>query len=212
MPCYGIDGMVPVVMPGSFIHPTASLIGDVIVHPGCYIGPHASLRGDFGRIVVHEGSNVQDSCTLHSFPGKDLILAKGSHVGHGAVIHGATLEENVLVGMNAVVMDDVVIGANSFVAALAFVKTGTVIPPDSLVAGLPAKVVKKLSPEQIRWKTKGTEEYQQLAERCRASFVATEPLTAIPPDRGRLDVSTHKPLHDSPSAAGSSSRGPQEDD
>lgn len=194
MPCYAIDGMVPVIEDGTFVHPTASIIGDVIIHAGCYIGPHASLRGDFGRIVVHEGSNVQDSCTLHSFPNKDVILAKGSHIGHGAVIHGAELKENVLVGMNAVVMDDVVIGANSFVAAQAFVKAGTIVPADSLVAGLPAKVIKNLTPDQIRWKTKGTEEYQQLAARCLKSFTETVPLRAMPADRGRLDVSSHKPL------------------
>lgn len=195
MPIYAIDGFVPVVMPGSFVHPTASVIGDVIIHPGCYIGPHASLRGDFGHIEIHEGSNVQDSCTLHSFPGKDVILSPGSHVGHGAVVHGAHLGDNVLIGMNAVVMDDVTVGANSFVAAMAFVKAGTQIPPDSLVAGLPAKVIKKLTPEQIRWKTAGTAEYQQLAERCLASLKETVPLTAIPEGRGRLDVSQHTPLH-----------------
>lgn len=194
MPCYAIDGMVPVIEDGTFVHPTASIIGDVIIHTGCYIGPHASLRGDFGRIVVHEGSNVQDSCTLHSFPNKDVILAQGSHIGHGAVVHGAELKENVLVGMNAVVMDDVVIGANSFVAAQAFVKAGTIVPADSLVAGLPAKVLKKLTPDQIRWKTKGTEEYQQLAARCLKSFTETAPLRAVPADRGRLDVSSHAPL------------------
>lgn len=193
MPCYAIDGMVPVVMDGTFVHPTASIIGDVIIHPGCYIGPHASLRGDFGRIVISEGSNVQDACTLHSFPGKEVSLAAGSHIGHGAVVHGARLEQNVLVGMNAVVMDDVVIGANSFVAAQAFVKAGTVVPADSLVAGLPAKVIKNLTPDQIRWKSQGTKEYQQLAARCLASFAETAPLRAVPADRGRLDVSSHEP-------------------
>ena len=141
MPCYSIDGVVPVVHPSSHVHPTAVLIGDVIVGPGCYIGPCASLRGDFGRIVLHEGVNVQDSCVIHGFPDSETVVERNGHIGHGAVLHGCTVRHDALVGMNAVVMDNAVIGDSSIVAACAFIKAGLEIPPRSLVAGVPAKIV-----------------------------------------------------------------------
>jgi phenylacetic acid degradation protein len=191
---FAIDGIVPVVEPTAFVHPTAVLIGDVIVGPGAYVGPCASLRGDFGRIVVGPGANVQDSCTLHSFPGQDCTVEADGHVGHGAVLHGALVGRNALVGMNAVLMDGVVVGESAFVAALAFVKGGFEVPPGMLAAGLPARLVRALTDEEIAWKRKGTAEYQELARRCRASLVETTPLAAPEPDRRRLAASGVVPL------------------
>jgi len=135
MPCYEIDGLIPVVHPTAFVHPTAILIGDVIVGPGCYVGPAASLRGDFGRLVLEEGSNLQDTCVMHGFPGTDTVLEANGHVGHGAVLHGCRVKRNALVGMNAVVMDNAVVGESAMVAACAFVKAGMEIPPRVLAAG-----------------------------------------------------------------------------
>lgn len=146
---YAIDGIVPVVDPSSFVHPTAVLIGDVIVGPGCYIGPSASLRGDFGRLVMQAGGNLQDNCVVHGFPGTDTVMEEDAHIGHGAVLHGCTVKRNALVGMNAVVMDGAVIGESAFVAAMAFVKAGFAVPARTLVAGIPAKIVRQLSDEEI---------------------------------------------------------------
>ncbi|GBF17633.1 2,3,4,5-tetrahydropyridine-2,6-dicarboxylate N-acetyltransferase [Rhodococcus sp. Br-6] len=198
MPCYEIDGVVPVVEPNAYVHPDAVLIGDVIVESGCYIGPLASLRGDLGRIIVGAGSNVQDCCVLHSFPGRDLTLAPESHIGHAAVLHGCTVETKVMIGMNAVVMDDVVVGEESLVGANSFVPAGTVIPPRSLVAGNPAKVVRTLDDQTLAWKANGLRVYQNLAVRSLASLRPAEPLTAVEVDRHRVqtgrDVSS--PLHE----------------
>src|SRR5262245_29677737 len=144
MPCYEFEGVCPVVDPTAFVHPTAVLIGDVIIGAGCLVGPCASLRGDIGRIFLHSGSNVQDNCTVHCFPGKDVTIEADGHIGHGAVLHGCTVKRNAMVGMNAVVMDDAVIGEDSFVAAMAFVKAATVVPPRTLVGGVPAKVLREL--------------------------------------------------------------------
>ena len=147
MPCYAFEGIRPVVDPTAFVHPTAVLIGDVIVGAGCLVGPCASLRGDIGRLILKAGSNVQDNCTLHCFPGKDVVIEEDGHVGHGAVLHSCTVKRNAIIGMNAVVMDDAVIGEESFVAAMAFVKAATVVPPRSLVAGVPAKVIRDVTPD-----------------------------------------------------------------
>jgi phenylacetic acid degradation protein len=167
------------------VHPTAVLIGDVIVGPCCYVGPAACLRGDFGRIVLREGSNVQDTCVLHGFPDTDTVIDVDGHIGHGAVIHGAQIGRNVLVGMNAVVMDRSVIGESSFVGAMSFVREGTVVPPRSLVLGVPARVLRPLTDQEIAWKQSGTREYQMLAVRSLASQRPVEPLTAEQPDRPR---------------------------
>ena len=196
MPCYAIDGLRPVVDPTAYVHPTAVLIGDVIVGPGVYIAPLASLRGDFGRIVLKEGANLQDTCVMHGFPGSDTVVEKDGHIGHGAVIHGCQIGENALIGMNAVIMDGAIIGESCIVAASAFVKAGTEIPARHLAAGTPAKVIKELDDKQISWKRKGTAEYQELARRSLRSMVECAPLTEVEADRGRRDVSDETvPLH-----------------
>ncbi len=140
MPVYSLEGITPVVHPDAFVHETAVLIGDVLIGAGCYIGPHASLRGDFGRIIVEQGANLQDTCVMHSFPGKDCVVERDGHIGHGAVLHGCRIGSNAMVGMNAVVMDDAVIGESSIVAAAAFVPANFECPPRSLVMGAPAKI------------------------------------------------------------------------
>jgi phenylacetic acid degradation protein len=183
---YAIDGVTPVIDPTAFVHPTAVLIGDVIIGPGCYVGPLACLRGDFGRLIMERGSNLQDTCVVHGFPGSDTVIEVDGHIGHGAVIHGARIGRNALVGMNSVVMDGAVIGESSIVAAMSFVKTGMQVPPKSLVMGMPARVVRSLSDEEIEWKFKGTLEYQQLAVRCRQNMQEVAPLTTVEPDRKRL--------------------------
>jgi len=188
MPVYSLEGITPVVHPDAFVHETAVLIGDVLIGAGCYIGPHASLRGDFGRIVVEQGANVQDTCVLHSFPGKDCIVERDGHIGHGAVLHGCRIGPNALIGMNAVVMDDVVIGESSIVGAMAFVSAGFECPSRSLVIGAPASLKRQLGDREIEWKSRGTQEYQELAQRCRASLVRTDALTEVEADRGRMEV------------------------
>ena len=188
MPCYAIDGVVPVVDPGAYVHPTAVLIGDVIVGPGCYVGPCAVLRGDFGRIVLERGSNVQDTCVIHGFPKRDTVVEENGHVGHGAVLHCCIVRRDALVGMNAVVLDEAEIGAQSIVAACAFVPAGTRVPPRSLVAGIPAKVRRELSDEEIAGKRAGTEVYQELTGRALASMREVAPLPALTPQRPRLPV------------------------
>ena len=191
---FAIDGIVPVVHPSAYVHPTAVLIGDVIVGPDCYVGPCASLRGDFGRLILERGVNVQDTCVMHGFPGTDTVIEEDGHIGHGAVLHGCRIGRNALVGMNAVVMDNAVIGEASIVAAMAFVKAGVEIPPRSLVAGMPAKVVRALSDEEIRWKSDGTRTYQDLTRRCLATLVETDPLTEVEPDRPRFEMPDVIPL------------------
>jgi len=193
MPIYSIEGLVPVVDPGAFVHETAVLIGDVIISQGCYVGPNAVLRGDFGRIVMEQGSNLQDTCVAHAFPGKDCVVEVDGHIGHGAVLHGCRIGRNALVGMNAVVMDDVVIGAESIVGAMAFVRSGFTCPERSMVVGSPARIIRSVREEEVQWKSQGTEEYQQLVNRCRLSLERVEPLAEPEPDRPRIDSSEFKP-------------------
>ena len=188
MPIYSLEGINPVVHPDAFVHETAVLIGDVIVGPGCYLGPNASLRGDFGRITVEQGANVQDTCVMHTFPGKDCVVERNGHIGHGAVLHGCHIGPNAMVGMNAVVMDDAVIGESSIVGATAFVAANFECPPRSLLVGAPAKIKRELTEKEIEWKSRGTQEYQQLAQRCRASLVRTEALTEVEVDRSRIEI------------------------
>lgn len=176
MPCYSIDGVLPVVEDGAYVHPTAVLIGDVRVAPGCYVGPNASLRGDFGSIELRAGANVQDACVVHGFPGKATIVEENGHVGHGAILHGCVVGKDALVGMNAVVMDEAVVGELSFIGASAFVPAGMVIPARSLVIGVPARVVRLLSDEEIAWKRIGTGNYHDLVKRSLDSMVEVEPL------------------------------------
>ena len=186
MPTYEFEGIVPVVDPTAFVHPTAVLIGDVIVGPRCYVGAQAVLRGDFGRLLLEAGSNLQDTCVMHSFPGCDAVVEEDGHVGHGAVLHGCRVGRNAMVGMNAVIMDHAVIGAESIVAALAFVKANMQVPPRSLVAGMPAKVVREVSDTELAWKTLGTGVYQQLAQRSLVSMRLAEPLERVEENRRRF--------------------------
>jgi phenylacetic acid degradation protein len=196
MTSYSIDGLVPVVAPGAFVHPRAVLIGDVIVGEGCYVGPGASLRGDFGRIVIGAGSNVQDCCVLHSFPAKDTLLEEDAHVGHGAVLHGCIVRRGALIGIGAIVMDDAVVEAEAFVGAASFVRAGFIVPARTLVTGVPARVVRDLKPEELAWKAAGTREYQQLAVRSLATLKECVPLAAAEPDRARFGASEAVvPLH-----------------
>ena len=191
---YAINGVTPVVDPSAYVHPSAVLIGDVIVGAGCYIGPCASLRGDFGRIEVRAGANLQDACVAHGFPGSDTIVAEDGHIGHGAILHGCVVERNALVGMNAVINDNAVIGESAIVAAMAFVKAKMVVPPRTLVAGMPARLVRELTETELAWKIEGTRSYQELTRRSLATMRATAPLTAVEPDRQRIDLPELLPL------------------
>jgi phenylacetic acid degradation protein len=184
--CFAIEDLIPVVDPTAYVHPMAVLIGDVIVGPRCFVGPAACLRGDFGRIVLRDGANVQDTCVIHGFPDSDTVIEADGHIGHGAVIHGAHIGQNVLVGMNAVVMDRSEIGDSSIIGAMSFVREGTIIPPRSLVLGIPARVARQVTDQEIAWKKGGTREYQDLALRSLASQRAVEPLSAVQPDRPRF--------------------------
>ncbi len=180
---YSFKGFQPVVDASAYVHPQAVVTGNVIIGAHVYIGPGAALRGDWGGIVVEDGCNVQENCTVHMFPGIEVRLEEGAHIGHGAVIHGARIGRNCLVGMNSVVMDEVVVGAESIIGALTFIKAGTAIPPRSLVVGNPGKVIRPVSDEMIAWKTKGTQLYQQLPDDLRAHLQPCEPLRELPADR-----------------------------
>lgn len=191
---YAIDGVTPVVASSSFVHPTAVLIGDVIVGENCYVGPTACLRGDFGRIVLKDGANVQDSCIMHGFPGTDTVVEEDGHIGHGAVLHGCRVRRGALIGMNAVINDNADIGERAIVAAMSFVKAGMIVPPQTLVAGLPARVIRELSDVEIEWKAEGTRSYQDLTRRSLATMEETVALTTPEPDRRRLDLPEMLPL------------------
>ena len=183
MAIYSFNGFIPVVKPSSFVHPQASVIGDVIIGENVYIGPGAAIRGDWGRIIIEDGCNVQENCVIHMFPGTTVYLKRGAHIGHGAIIHGGTIGENSLVGMNAVVMDDVEIGKESIIGALCFVPSKMHIPPRSLVVGNPAKIIKEVSDEMIAWKTEGTALYKQLPGECKETMFTCDPLLEIEQDR-----------------------------
>ncbi len=176
MAVYSFNGFIPVVKKSSFIHPQAVVTGNVIIGENVYVGPGAAIRGDWGQIIIEDGCNVQENCTIHMFPGTTVRLKKGAHIGHGAIIHGGTIGENCLIGMNAVVMDDVVIEDECIIGALCFVPANTTIPKRSLVVGNPGKVIKEVSDEMISWKTKGTALYQALPKECYDSLIACEPL------------------------------------
>jgi phenylacetic acid degradation protein len=192
---YSIDGIVPVIDPTAFVHPTAVLIGDVIVGPRCFVGPCACLRGDFGRLILEEGSNLQDTCVMHSFPGAETVVETDGHIGHGAVLHGCRIGRNTMVGMNAVVADGAIIGESCIVAAMAFVKAGAVIPARSLVVGVPGRVVRELTDDEITWKKEATAAYQALAQRSLQSLRPAEALTAVEPNRKRISKQSIDPLY-----------------
>jgi phenylacetic acid degradation protein len=191
MPVYSLEGVIPVVDPSAFVHPDAVLIGDVVIGPRCYVGPGASLRGDMGRIVMGPGSNVQDNCVLHTFPSKEVRLEEDAHIGHGAVLHGCTVKRGALVGINAVLMDDVVVGEEALVGAASFVRAGFIVPPRTLVTGTPARAVRELTEQEVAWKAQGTREYHELAVRCLASLKECQPLTAVPAER---DSASQRPV------------------
>jgi len=186
--------MTPVVDPSAFVHPSAVLIGDVIIGARVYIGPAACLRGDFGRIVVEEGANIQDTCMLHGFPGKDTVVGADVTVGHGAVLHGCVVRRGALIGMNSVINDYAEVGEDAIVAALAFVKAEARIPARSLAAGIPARVLRELSEQELRWKQDNVLLYQQLAERGKQTMREVEALTEVEPNRKRFDLPGAIPL------------------
>lgn len=180
---FEFDGFVPVVHESAFIHPNATVTGNVIIGRDVYIGPGAAIRGDWGGVVIEDGCNVQENCVVHMFPGVTVVLERSAHIGHGAIIHGARIGRNSLIGMNAVVMDNVVVGAECIVGALCFVPAEMQIPPRKVVVGNPAKIVKDVSDEMIAWKTQGTAVYQALPAQLHRSLRACEPLREVPPDR-----------------------------
>lgn len=173
---YAYKGVIPVVHESTYVHPQANVTGDVIIGKDVYIGPGAAIRGDFGKIIIEDGCNVQENCTIHMFPGVTVLLKQNAHIGHGAIIHGAEIGRNCLIGMNAVIMDDVVIGDECIVGALSFIKAKEKFERRSLIAGNPAKVLKEVSDEMIHWKTEGTGIYQQLARDAHEQLQVCEPL------------------------------------
>ncbi len=180
---YAFKGFIPVVHPSAFVHPQAAVTGNVIIGKEVYIGPGAAIRGDWGGVVIKDGCNVQENCTIHMFPGVTVTLEASAHIGHGAIIHGAQIGANTMVGMNAVIMDRVRLGAECIVGALAFLKADSEWPDRSLIVGNPAKIIRQVSEEMIGWKTKGTKLYQSLPKDCHNTLHAVEPLTELPPDR-----------------------------
>jgi phenylacetic acid degradation protein len=184
---YSFKGFIPVIHESSFIHPQAAVTGNVLIGKNCYIGPGAAIRGDWGKIIIEDGCNVQENCTIHMFPGMTVLLKESAHIGHGAIIHGATIGKNCLIGMNSVIMDHVDLGDESIVGALTFIKEGEKIPPRSLIAGNPGKIIKQVTDEMIGWKTKGTELYQSLPKDMFEHSQISEPLKEIPPDQPKQD-------------------------
>jgi len=189
---YSFQGLTPVINESSFVHPLAAVTGNVIIGKDCYIGPGAALRGDWGQIILEDGCNVQENCTIHMFPGVTVLLQPGAHIGHGAIIHGATIGRNCLIGMNSVIMDNVELGDECIVGALTFIKEGEKIPGRSLVVGNPARIIKQVTDEMIAWKTEGTKLYQALPGQIRADWKEVEPLRQVPTSRPQQDLA-YKP-------------------
>ncbi|MBT8376786.1 MAG: transferase hexapeptide repeat family protein [Winogradskyella sp.] len=192
---YSFKGYIPVVHPSSFVHPLAAVTGNVIIGKNCYIGPGAAIRGDWGQIILEDGVNVQENCTVHMFPGKSITLKESAHVGHGAIIHGANLGRNCLIGMNTVIMDDAEIGDECIIGAMSFIKAETKIPKRSLVVGNPAKIIKEVNDDLIAWKSKGTQLYQQLPKECHESLQEVEALTEVP-NNMKIQEDVYKTLRD----------------
>ena len=188
MSIYAFGGFTPVIHESAFIHPQAAVTGNVIIGRDVYVGPGAALRGDWGGIVIEDGCNVQENCVIHMFPGTTVVLEESAHMGHGSIVHGGRIGRNTLIGMNAVIMDDVTIGAECIIGALSFVAAGTVIEPRKVVVGNPARVVKDVTDEMIRWKTDGTRLYQSLPAMMRESWSPVEPLREMPADRASQEA------------------------
>jgi carbonic anhydrase/acetyltransferase-like protein (isoleucine patch superfamily) len=184
---YEFNGFKPVIHESAFIHPLAAVTGNVIIGKNVYVGPGAAIRGDWGEIIIEDGCNVQENCTIHMFPGVTVTLKEGAHIGHGAIIHGATIGKNALIGMNSVIMDNVIVGDNSIVAALSFVSADTEIPDRKLFGGSPAEEIKDVSDKMIEWKTKGTQLYQKLPSEMYATFKECEPLREKEADRPKQE-------------------------
>jgi phenylacetic acid degradation protein len=184
---YSFKGFIPVVHESSFVHPQAAVTGNVIIGKNVYVGPGAAIRGDWGGIIIEDGCNIQENCTIHMFPGVTVVLKEGAHIGHGAVIHGATIGKNCLIGMNAVIMDNVILEDECIVGALSFVKADETFERRSLIVGNPAKKIKEVSDEMIQWKTQGTRLYQALPKEMQEHWEACEPLREIPADRPKQE-------------------------
>ena len=180
---YSFKGHIPIIHKSSYVHPLAAVTGNVIIGKKCYIGPGAAIRGDWGEIIIEDGVNVQENCTIHMFPGKTITLKESAHIGHGAIIHGANIGRNTLIGMNSVIMDDAVIGDECIIGAMTFVRAETEIPNRKLAAGNPMKIIKDVTDEMIEWKTAGTKLYQQLPADCFVGLREVEPLREIPNNR-----------------------------
>ena len=189
---FEFEGMIPVIHESAFIHPNATVTGNVIIGKDVYIGPGAAIRGDWGQIIISDGCNVQENCTIHMFPGTTVLLKEDAHIGHGAIIHGATIGKNSLIGMNAVVMDDVIIGDECIIGSMAFVQSKSEISDRSIAVGNPAKIIKKVSDEMLAWKSEGTLLYQQLPKQCHETLKACEPLREIPKER-KIQSQNYKP-------------------
>jgi phenylacetic acid degradation protein len=185
---YAYKGFKPVVDPSAFVHPQAAVTGNVVIGKNVYIGPGAAIRGDWGGIHIEDGCNVQENCTIHMFPGVTVVLKEGAHIGHGAIIHGATIGKNAMIGMNAVIMDEVQIGDGSIIGALTFVKAGEIIPPRSLVVGNPGKIIRQVDDAMLEWKSMGTALYQQLPASMHAEWEPCEPLTEVELGREKVEV------------------------
>jgi phenylacetic acid degradation protein/carnitine operon protein CaiE len=185
---YEFKGFIPVVDESAFVHPLAAVTGNVIIGKNVYVGPSAAIRGDWGCIIIEDGCNIQENCTIHLFPGITMTLKEGAHIGHGAVIHGATIGKNVLIGMNSVIMDNAEIGDECIIGAMTFIKADEKIPPRSLVVGNPAKIIRQVSDEMLAWKTKGTALYQNLPSEMQNHWKPCEPLRSMPENRPSQDV------------------------
>lgn len=190
---YEFNGYRPVVHESSFIHPLAAVTGNVVIGKNCYVGPGAAIRGDWGKIVLNNGCNVQENCTIHMFPGATVVLGEDAHMGHGSIVHGATIGRNVLIGMNAVVMDNAEIGDETIIGALTLVQQDQKIPPRSLVVGNPGKIIREISDEMIRWKSEGTAIYKSLPGKMQEVFKECEPLRDLSVDQG-VQPESYKPF------------------
>lgn len=190
MHIYSFEGLIPVIHPDAYIHPSAVIIGDVMIGENVYIGPHASLRGDYGRLIIKAGSNIQDSCIMHGYCDMDTVVEEEGHIGHGAILHGCVIGRDALIGMNSVIMDGAYIGAESIVAAMSFVKAGFTGAPRQMLIGSPAKYYRDVTEQELHWKRLNTREYQDLAQRCHLGLRETEPLNEPEPQRRRLKGTT----------------------